>query len=134
MGAGMSQQQTTQRPGFGFDVQTLGGIEWIAIGFAAFTGAVHLYLFVDQGFMPFLLAGLGFYGAIGAIMFTKGAYRHLLYLAGIPYTLAQIVAYYVVEQPGSLADVSTLALIDKIVQVSLIVLLAYLFYTKWEGF
>lgn len=84
--------------------------------------------------MPFLLAGLGFFGAIGLILVTKGAYRHLLYAAGIPYTLAQMIGYFVVEQPQSLADISTLALVDKIAQTLLIVLLAYLFYTEWDGF
>lgn len=123
-----------QRRGFGVNMETLGGLHWAAIGLAAFTGAVHLYLYFDQGFLPFLLAGLGFFGAIGLILVTKGSYRHLLYAAGIPYTLAQMIAYFVVEQPQSLADITTLAIVDKIAQTLLIVLLAYLFYTEWNGF
>lgn len=127
-------QQTVQRRGFGLNLETLGGLHALAIVLAAFTGAVHLYLFYDQGFVPFLLAGLGFFGAIGLLAVTKGSFRHLLYLAGIPFTAAQIVGYYAVEQPQSLADVSTIAIVDKIVQVALIVVLAYLFYVEWEGF
>lgn len=125
--------QTARRRGFGLNVETLGAPHWIAIGLAAITGAVHLYLFVDQGFFPFLLAGLGFYGAIGLLLVTKGLYRQLLYLAGIPYTVAQIGGYYAVERPAAFADVSTLALFDKTVQVALIAVLAYLFYAEWEG-
>lgn len=127
-------QQTAQQRGFGVELDTLDGLHWTVIGLAAITGAVHLYLYVDQGFLPFLLAGLGFYGAIGLLLVTRGSYRHLLYLAGIPYTFAQIVAYYVVEQPQSIGDLSMLAMVDKLVQVALIVLLAYLFYSEWDGF
>lgn len=126
--------QTAQRAGFGLNVETLEVPHGIAILLAAFTGAVHLYLYVDQGFMPFLLAGLGFYGAIGLLLLTKGLYRQLIYLAGIPYTFAQIVGYFVVEQPATFNDIGTLALVDKTVQIALIVLLAYLFYSEWEGF
>lgn len=131
--AGMSHQ-TRQPAGFGLNVETLEVPHGIAIVLAAFTGAVHLYLYVDQGYMPFLLAGLGFYGAIGLIIMTKGLYRQLLYLAGIPYTFAQIVGYYMFEQPETFNDIGTLALVDKTVQIVLIALLAYLFYTEWEGF
>lgn len=125
--------QTAQPRGFGLNVETLEVPHGIAIVLAAFTGAVHLYLYVDQGYLPFLLAGLGFYGAIGLLIVTKGLYRQLIYLAGIPYTFAQIVGYYMVERPATLNDVGTLALVDKIVQITLIVLLAYLFYTEWDG-
>lgn len=127
-------QHAVQRRGFGFNIGTLGGLHAVAIGLAATTGLIHLYLFVDEGFLPFLLAGAGFFGAIGLMLVTKGVYRHLLYLAGIPYTLAQIGAYYVVEQPESVADMSMIAIVDKVVQISLIVVLAYLFYAEWEGF
>lgn len=115
------------------NTETLEVTHGVAMVLAAFTGAVHLYLYVTQGFVPFLLAGLGFYGAIVLLIVTRGLYRQLLYLAGIPYTFAQIVAYYMVEQPETLSDVGTLAIVDKIVQVALIVVLAYLFYTEWEG-
>lgn len=127
-------QHVVQQRGIGLNLETLGGVHTLAIGLAAITGAIHLYLFVDEGFLPFLLAGAGFFGAIGLMAVTKGSYRHLLYLAGIPYTLAQMGAYYAVEQPASLADVSTIALVDKTVQAVLIVVLAYLFYVEWEGF
>lgn len=38
------------------------------------------------------------------------------------------------KRPASLADVSTIAIVDEIVQVTLIAVLAYLFYAEWEGF
>lgn len=127
-------QHAVERRGFGLNVETIGAVHALAIGLAATTGLVHLYLFVEEGFLPFLLAGAGFFGAIGLLLVTRGVYRQLLYLAGIPYTLAQIGAYYAVEQPSSLAEVSTIALVDKVVQVLLIVVLAYLFYAEWDGF
>lgn len=128
----MSHQSTTQR-GFGLNTETLEVPHAIAIVLAAVTGAVHLFLFVDQGFVPFLLAGLGFYGAIGLLIVTRGLYRQVLYLAGIPYTFAQIVLYYLAVRPQTLADVDALAMVDKIVQIALIGVLAYLFYSEWEG-
>lgn len=135
----MSQQTVRdsgarQQRGIGLNTGTLGGLHWATIGLMAISGAVHVFLFVDGGMPEFLLAGLGFYGGIAAILVTKGSFRHLLYLGLIPFTFAQIVAYYVVEQPQSFADVGALAIFDKIIQVTLIALLAYLFYTEWDGF
>lgn len=112
-----------------FEIDSFTGMHWLAVVLAAVTGAVHLYLFATQGWIPFLLAGLGFFGAIGLIL-TLPAYRPWLYLTGIPYTLAQMVGWYVVEQPAGLGDVSGLAAFDKLVQILLIVLLVLLYRSR----
>lgn len=120
---------TQQRSGLiRFETASLGGMHWSAIGLAAVTGLVHLYLYFTQGFFLFLLAGLGFFGAIGLIMILP-AYRKWLYAAGVPYTLAQIVGWYTIERPASFGDISGIALLDKAVQVVFIVLLIQLFRT-----
>lgn len=111
-----------------FDIGTLDGLHWTAIGLAAITGIVHLYLYVQQGWLPFLLAGLGFFGAISLLLVLPG-YRKWLYAAGVPYTLAQIVGWYMTERPESFGDISELAIFDKLVQIVLILLLIYLFRT-----
>lgn len=112
-----------------FEIDSLTGMHWVAVLLAAVTGMVHLYLFASQGWVPFLLAGLGFYGAI-ALILVLPAYRPWLYLAGIPFTLAQMVGWYVVEQPAGIGDVSGLAAFDKIVQILLIVLLVMLYRSR----
>ncbi|WP_435073737.1 DUF7475 family protein [Halorubrum sp. HHNYT27] len=112
----------------GFNVKALHGSHWTAIALAAITGSIHIYLYFQQGWLMFLLAGLGFFGAIGLILVLPD-YRKWLYAAGIPYTLAQIVGWYMVEQPGSFGDISDLALFDKLVQITLILLLTQLFRT-----
>lgn len=83
----------------------------------------------DQGWIPFLLTGLGFYGEIELIL-TLPAYRPWLYAAGIPNTLAQMVGWYVVEQPAGPGDVSGQAAFDKLVQLLLIVLLFMLYRAR----
>jgi len=109
-----------------FEPASLELIHWIAIVLASVTGLIHIYLYTTQGFLPFLLAGLGFFGAIGLIMILP-TYRKWLYAAGVPYTLAQIIGWYTFEQPASFGDISTLALVDKTVQIVLILLLVQLF-------
>lgn len=123
--------ETSERYQIGLNLDSLRPLHWFAILLAAFTGTVHLSLYVDQGYLPFLLAGVGFYAAIAALLVTGGWLRMALYLLGIPYVVAQIVGYYVIEQPDSVADMSSIAIADKIVQVTLIVVLAVLFYSEW---
>lgn len=99
----------------------LTSIHWSALLLAAITGSIHVYLYFLEGWLPFLLAGLGFFGAIGLFFLLK-QYRPYLYLAGIPYTAGQIVGYLLLPT-GPL----WLAGIDKAVQVAFIVALASLF-------
>lgn len=114
---------TARSHGYGLQTNTLTGVHWAAIGLATVTGLVHLYLYWTQEFLPFLLAGLGFFGAIGLLLL--GVQRRLLYAVGVPYTAAQMVAWYLQGMPEF-----TLGVFDKAVQALLIVLLVYLFVVE----
>lgn len=96
-------------------------IHWSALALAAVTGTIHLYLYATEGWLPFLLAGAGFFGAIGLFFLLKD-YRRYLYLVGIPYTLAQIGGYLMFPM-GPVE----LAVLDKVAQVGFILALAYLY-------
>lgn len=115
----MAQEHTRGRR-IAFETEPLTGLHWAAIGLAALTGAIHLYLYVSEGFIPFLLAGAGFFGAVGLVLI--GFYRRIVYLVGIPYTMAQIAGWYVLD-----GNFTAIAIVDKAAQVLLIALLAYLF-------
>ena len=99
----------------------LGPVHRLALGLAATTGVVHLYLFVTDSWLPFLLAGAGFLGAVGLFLALPG-YRRPLYVAGVLFTLAQVAAYLLVPM-GPV----WLAVLDKTVQVALVLALGYLF-------
>jgi hypothetical protein len=79
----MAQTESATR-GLDVETSTLTGAHWAAIGLAVITGAIHLYLYWFEGSLPFLLAGLGFFGAIALVL--VGFHRRLVYLVGIPYT------------------------------------------------
>lgn len=81
---------------------------------------MHLYLFWSEGWPPFLLGGLGFFGAIVLLLFD--VFRKWLYALGIPFTLVHIGGWLAQGMPNF-----RLGVFDKTVQVILIVLLAYLF-------
>lgn len=101
---------------------TLDRLQWVGIGLAAVTGLIHLGLGLGAPTTPIgaasILAGLGYGVAIA--LFLIGYRRRLVAALGIPYVASQIVLWYLVNQPGSLADVSTAAMVDKPVQVVLI--------------
>ena len=94
---------------------------WSTMSLAAVTGVIHLYLYVTESWLPFLLAGAGFLGAIGLFFLLKD-YRRYLYLVGVPYTLAQIGGYLMFPM-GPL----WLGVLDKAVQVAFIAGLVYLY-------
>lgn len=96
-------------------------VHWTALGLAAVTGVIHLYLYATDDWLPFLLAGAGFLGAIG-LFFALKRYRRPIYLAGIVFTAAQMVGYLLLPM-GPL----WLGVLDKAVQVALVVALGYLF-------
>lgn len=98
-------------------------LHWVASVLATITGVVHLYLYWVQGFLPFLLAGLGFFGAV--VLLVVGVNRRLLYAVGIPFTGLQIVAWVVMGMPDF-----ALGVFDKTVEVALVAALAYLFVTE----
>lgn len=106
--------------GLRLDLEGLTRAKAGAMALATVSGGVHLYLYATQSFIPFLLAGLGFL-TLAALMATTFDYR-VLYLGGIPFTIAQIAAWIQLGMPDFRLGVA-----DKTVQVALIVLLAYLF-------
>lgn len=95
----------------------------VAIALAATTGIVHLYLYWAQEFVPFLLAGLGFFGAV--VLLVSGVNRRLLYAVGVPFTAAQIAVWVAQGMPEF-----ALGAFDKTVQVALIAVLTYLFVSE----
>ena len=113
------------------DAAGLTGLHWLGVALVAITGVIHLGLGI--AFLPappgiaFLLAGLSFFGAIA--LFLVNYRRPLLYLVGIPYVGVQIVLWYAINRPtpASLVAEHQIALVDKVVQVVLIVVLAALY-------
>ena len=111
------------------DRQTLTPLHYLGILLAVITGVIHLQLGVGFISSPlgisFLFAGVVFVLASAAIL--ANYRRRLLYGLGIPFTAGQIVLWYVLNfamGPQSFpADVGTLATIDKVAQVLLIVVL-----------
>ena len=104
------------------------GLEWLAAGLVVVTGSIHLIL--GLAFLPdpiavaFVLAGLGFAGAL--VLFYLGIRRRLLYVLGVPFVVAQIVAWLVIARPAGIGDIGPLEAVDKVVQVALIVVLLVL--------
>ncbi len=87
---------------------------------ALFTAAVHFYLYFEHGEQIMALAGLGFLGGIG--LFFIGVNRLYLYGVGILYTAVQILLWINDGMP----HVGSFGLIDKVVQVLLIITLGFL--------
>ena len=119
----MDSEATAPRtaPRIGVEIGSFTPAHWLAVVLAAITGAVHLYLYTAEGWIPFLLAGLGFYGAVALLIVLPG-YRTYLYPLGALFTAAQIVGYVLLPLGPLWLGVG-----DKIVQVALIGVLAYLF-------
>ncbi|MDY6764162.1 MAG: hypothetical protein SV377_00480 [Halobacteria archaeon] len=111
---------TETKRGIGFDISSFTSFHWLAISFALITGSVHLYLGVTQEFLPFLLAGAGFYGAV--FLMVMNVQRKILYLLGIPYTAVQIVMWAYMGMPDF-----EIGVVDKTIQLMLIALLAVLY-------
>ena len=112
--------------------ESLASIVWVGIAAAAVTALVHLFLgvrLVPSGLgISFVLAGLGFLGAIALVL--VGYRRSTIYLVGIPYTLLQIVLWYYINFAGGSksfpGDVGTLGAVDKIAQLVLLIVLVRL--------
>lgn len=105
------------------NLDRLGPLHWAGIVLAAITGAIHLYLFTTEDWLPFVLAVVGFYAAIGLLLLNVN--RLYLYPLGIAYTASQIVGYLVMP-----LGPMWIGIVDKAVQVTLIAILAYLHYTE----
>lgn len=98
-------------------------VHWLLASLAAITGTVHIYLYLNEGFLPFLFAGVVFYGAIIAI--SLNLFRRVVYALAVPFTAGQIGIWVLQGMPNF-----TLGVFDKILQVTLIVLLVYLFLNE----
>lgn len=113
-----------------FETTSLTAVHWVAIGLAALSGLIHLLLAVivpaTMLRVSFLLAGIGFLGAILLVLVNYR--RRLLYLVGIPFVGVQIVLWYLVVEP-TFATLHALDAVDKLAQTLLIVLLTYLYLT-----
>ncbi|WP_435072829.1 DUF7475 family protein [Halorubrum sp. HHNYT27] len=120
---------TTESQQSAIDIGSLDGLHWVGIVAALVTAVVHLRLGLGGLPLPlrisFLLAGFGFLGAIVLVLLDYR--RRTVYAVGIPFTLIQIVLWYVINFAGGPksfpADVGTLGAIDKIAQVVLILVL-----------
>lgn len=123
---------TTETQGRTLDVASLDSRHWIGIVAAAVTAAVHLLLGVrmlPSGIgLSFVLAGLGFLGAIGLVVLDYR--RRTVYAVGIPFTLVQIVLWYYINfislGKSFPADIGTLGAVDKLAQVVLLAVLVVL--------
>ena len=123
---------TAETQGLSLRTGSLGGLEWTGIVAALVTAAVHLLLGVrlaPSGLgISFILAGLGFIGAIALVLVDFR--RRAVYAVGIPFTLVQIVIWYYVNFAAGAktfpADMGTLGAVDKLAQVVLIAVLVAL--------
>ncbi|MEF8799902.1 MAG: hypothetical protein V5A38_02980 [Halolamina sp.] len=121
----MSTVTDTAESGLTVSTDELTRLHWVGIALAAVTGILHLVLaaaLVPGGLgIAFIVAGVGFLGGIAAILVDYR--RQEFILLGIPFTLGQIVAWYVANAP----DFSPLGIGDKVVQAVLIVALVMLY-------
>ncbi len=110
------------------ELETLDWLWWFGIALAVVTGLIHLGLGLGAPRTPVgaasVLAGLGYAGAIALILL--GYRRRLVAALGIPFVGSQIVLWYVINRPATIAEVSLAAMIDKPVQIVLIAVLLVL--------
>lgn len=102
-------------------MDSLTWVHWLLAVLATITGAIHVYLYTVEPRLPFLFAGLVFFGAIIAMFLN--IYRGLLYAIGIPFVAGQIVLWVLAGTPNF-----TIGVLDKAVQVVLLLVLGYLLY------
>jgi len=118
--------ETTSNSGFAIETDSLGGRHWFGIALALISAAVHLVLGVRMApsamGISFLLAGLGFLGAVVLILLNYR--RRTVYAVGIPFVLVQLLLWYLLNfawGPKTFpADVGTLGAIDKVAQIMLL--------------
>ena len=109
--------------------ETLTPLHWAGIALALVTAGVHLVLGV--GFLPhwmgaaFLAATAGFLAGVWLVVTDRR--RRLVYLLGIPFTVAQIVLWYALNRPEGLDALGAAEVVDKVAQVALIVVLVLLY-------
>ncbi|MFT4964906.1 MAG: hypothetical protein ACI9PP_002195 [Halobacteriales archaeon] len=124
---------TSETDGIALRTDSLTTLHWIGVLTALVTAAIHLLLGIrglPSGMaISFTLAGLGFLGAIVLVLIDYR--RRTVYAVGIPFTLVQIVLWYVVNFASGSgtfpADIGTLGAVDKVAQIVLIGVLVALF-------
>lgn len=127
---------TTEQQGLQSDTRGLTVLRWVGIAAALASAAVHLLLgarMVPSGLgISFIVAGIGFVG--GVLLVLADVRRRAVYALGIPFTLGQIVLWYLFNFAGGdksfPGDIGTLGAVDKVAQVILIVALAVLVWDK----
>jgi hypothetical protein len=127
---------TAEKQGISLRVESLNALHWIGIAGALVSAGVHLLLGVrmfPSGLgISFILAGIGFLGGIALVL--VDVRRRIVYAAGLPFTIAQIVLWYFVNFSGEgksfPGDIGTLGAIDKIAQVVLVAMLVVLLRTE----
>ncbi|MDR9411625.1 MAG: hypothetical protein RI544_03890 [Haloquadratum sp.] len=113
--------------------ERFGPLHFVGFITAFVSGVVHLVLGVQafpSGFgIAFLFAAVMFFVGIAAVMYD--IYPRRMYQLGIPFTAGQIVLWYVGNQPtlSSLLQ-SPAAIVDKLAQVILIIVLIQLLRTE----
>lgn len=112
--------------------ENLSFLHYIGILLALISAVIHLHLGSLTGLtgigIGFILAGLGFILGVKLILFDY--YRNLVYLAGIPFVLGQIIYWYNVNRPtfeSFVTGAHLLSTVDKVAQGLLVVILAYLY-------
>jgi hypothetical protein len=121
----MAETEGGFRTDVGWNASALTPVHWLAMVLSVITGAIHVYLYTTQGRLPFLFAGVVFVAAVVALLFN--VYPLVLYALGIPFTAGQVVLWVVAGTPEM-----EVGIVDKAVQVLLVVVLAYLLYTTWK--
>jgi hypothetical protein len=100
-------------------------LHYAGIALAVATGVVHLVLGVGALASPFgvafLVAAAGFFA--GAAMVWADYRRRLAYLLGVPFTLGQVVLYFVLNPD----PVAPLGLFDKAIQALLVAVMVVLY-------
>jgi hypothetical protein len=104
------------------ETESLSTTHWFAMALVLITAVIHIYAGVVEGRIPVSLAGIGFLAA--GVVFLLDYRRSLLYLVGIVYTAVQFPLWYVAKA----GEYSTLGYVDKAVQATLILVLAYLYW------
>jgi hypothetical protein len=114
--------------------RSLALLRWTGVIAALASAGVHFLLgvrmFPDGLGISFLVAGLGFLAGIALVL--ADVRRRAVYALGIPFTLGQIVLWYLFNFTGDgksfPGDIGTLGAIDKIAQVILIIVVAVLLW------
>jgi hypothetical protein len=109
------------------DTDSMTTLHWIGVALAAVSGIVHLVLgirFLPGAFgISFLVATAGFAAGIAAVLLDYR--RRSFYLLGIPFTAGQIVIFAWTVVQG-INELGPIAIVDKVAQIALIVVLVLL--------